>query len=180
MAPVWSLIGVAAALAWVAILRWSDRHPRRRMWPPHRASLRTASWAWGLTVAIYLGVLQAGFAAPNALGLPGWLRWGAGLTLSLAGSVPHTLGTLALGLKATSGWPGPLATSGIYRWRRHPQYIGQGAMLLGMAVVGGTFWALWPALAGCAALVWAARVEDRHLAATHPGHAAYRRATRAI
>jgi len=177
MAALWSAFGVGAALGWVAILWWSDRHPARRLWPPLHGTPGTAVWAWGLTIAIYLGTLQAGFAAPNALDLPGWLRWGVGLTLSIGGGIPHTWGTLALGVKPTSGWPAPLVTHGPYGWHRHPQYLGQAIMLLGLAIVGGTLWAVWPALAGAAALIYAARVEDRHLAARYPEHTAYRART---
>ncbi len=177
MAPVWSAIGCAAALAWVILLLWSDRYPQTRLWPPHQGNLITAAWAWGLTILIYLGAIQAGFAAPNALGLPGWLRWGLGGALSVLGSIPHTWGTLSLGLRGTSGWPVPLITHGIYARSRHPQYLGQAVMLLGLAVLGGTLWGLWPALAGAGALLLAARIEDRHLAAISPEHSDYARRT---
>ncbi|MEM1389330.1 MAG: methyltransferase [Pseudomonadota bacterium] len=179
-AMLWSLVGVSAAVAWIGLLRYSDTRPDTRLWPPHQGSLPTAVWAWGLTLLIYLGVLQAGFADPNSLGLSQALRWGLGGALVVAGTIPHSWGTLALGIKGTSGYPVALSRGGIYGWRRHPQYLGQTLMLLGLAVFAGTLWAVWPAVAGACALGYAAFVEDRHLAATAPEHAAYRGATRAF
>ncbi|MDF0599548.1 methyltransferase [Psychromarinibacter sp. C21-152] len=177
MPALWSALGAAAALGWAAVLLWSDRHPPRRLWPPHEGRWRTAAWAWALTVAIYVGAIRAGFHEAAQPVLPDWLRFGAGGLLSVAGSALHSWGTWDLGLKATSGWPAPLVTRGSYASSRHPQYLGQSAMLIGIALLAGTPPALWPALAGVAALLLAARVEDRHLAATAPGHAAYRART---
>ncbi len=170
--------GLLAAVLWIAILWWSDRHRSARIWPPLVPGRWTAAWAWGLTILIYVGVIRAGggddFLAPV------WLRWGVGGGLSVAGSVLHGWGTVGLGLKGTSGWPVPLKTDGAFGHRRHPQYLGQSCMLLGLAVLLGGGWALLAALAGIAALIYAALVEDRHLAQTAPGHAAYRARTRLL
>ncbi len=166
-------IGLLAAAAWIALLKWSDANPEKRLWPPRHGSWGTAAWAWGLTILIYVGLIRVAAIDFNVLGLPAWLRWGVGGGISLVGSAVQTWGASNLGLKGTSGWPVGLVTNGAYARLRHPQYLGQIATLIGIAIFAGSLLA-WPvALAGSAALVYAARVEGRHLAATQPGHAAY-------
>lgn len=125
----------------------------------------TAAWAWGLTIAIYMGQIGAAAADWNAWGWPAWLRHGLGGGLSLLGSAYQSWAVLVLGLKGTSGWPVARETGGPYGQMRHPQYAGQMATFLGIAI-----WAASPAawaigLAGCSALILAGRVEDRFLPA---------------
>lgn len=164
------LLGLGAAALWVAILLWSDRQSARRLWPPHRGRVTTAAWAWALTIAIYVGQIGAGAEQWNAFGWPAWLRHGVGGGLSILGSLYQSWGVAVLGLKGTSGWPVSLATTGPYAQTRHPQYLGQVATFIGIAI-----WSASPAawvigIAGCSALILAARVETRHLARTAPGH----------
>ncbi|MEM1361195.1 MAG: methyltransferase [Pseudomonadota bacterium] len=163
-------LGLGASLLWIALLIYSKRQPDRRIWPPLRYFWLTAIWAWGLTIAIYVGQIGAGTTEWNAWGWPGWLRHGLGGGLSLLGSAYQSWAVLVLGLKGTSGWPVPLVTNGPYAQMRHPQYLGQMATFLGIAI-----WCASPAafvigLAGAAALVLAARVENRFLAETQTDH----------
>ncbi|MCV6596355.1 MAG: phosphatidylethanolamine N-methyltransferase family protein [Mangrovicoccus sp.] len=125
----------------------------------------TAAWAWGLTIAIYMGQIGAAAADWNAWGWPAWLRHGLGGGLSVLGSAYQSWAVLVLGLKGTSGWPVAREARGPYAQMRHPQYAGQMATFLGIAI-----WAASPAawaigLAGCGALILAGRVEDRFLPA---------------
>jgi protein-S-isoprenylcysteine O-methyltransferase Ste14 len=166
-------LGLGASALWIAILLWSDRQPHRRLWPPLRGTWITALWAWGLTVLIYVGLIRACTADWNPLDLPVWLRWGLGAGLSTVGSVIQTQGMIALGLRGTSGWSKTLVTTGVQARWRHPQYLGQIMTLVGIALFAGTIWGWLVVAAGSAALVYAARVEDRFLAQRYPEHAAY-------
>lgn len=169
------LLGLGAATLWIVILMWSDLVPGRRLWPPRRGSWVTAAWAWGLTVAIYMGQIGAGYEQWNALGWPGWVRHGIGGGLSLLGSLYQSWAVAVLGLRGTSGWPVPLATTGPYAQMRHPQYLGQMATFVGIAIWSASPAAALIGVAGCLALTVAARVETRHLARTVEGHSDWAR-----
>lgn len=173
MAGMWIALGVGASTAWIGLLAWSDRNPSRRLWPPHRGGWLTAAWAWALTIAIYVGEIYAAAADFNTLDLPAWFRWIVGGGVSLAGTAVQSWGAANLGLMGTSGWPAGLVTHGAYARLRHPQYLGQIATLIGIAIFAGSLLA-WPvAIAGSVALYYACVVEDRHLEATQAGFGAY-------
>lgn len=164
------LLGIGAAALWAAILFWSDRYPERRLWPPRKGNAVTAGWAWALTICIYVGQIGAGYEQWNMLNWPAWLRHGIGGGLSIAGSAYQSWAVVVLGLKGTSGWPVPLVTQGPYAQMRHPQYLGQLATFVGIAIWSASPAAALIGLAGCAALVHAARTETRHLAQTQAEH----------
>ncbi len=172
---VWLSLSLGASAAWGAILFLSDRGIRR-IWPPARGNWPTAIWAWGLTTAIYVGLINAATADWNGLGWPGWLRWGiGGAGLTLLSFWVQGRGIVDLGLAGTSGWDVGLVTDGAYARRRHPQYAGQIASLVGLAILGASSAALVAAVAGCAALFYASLVEDRDLARRFgAAHARYR------
>ncbi|MBD3678078.1 MAG: hypothetical protein HUJ27_06695 [Rhodobacteraceae bacterium] len=173
-------LGLGAALMWILILLWSDARPAQRFWPPNRGNVFTAAWAWVLTILIYVGLIRTASADWNALDLPMGLRWGLGGTFSVVGSVIQSWGTLALGLKGTSGWHVGLVHQGPYARMRHPQYAGQIGMLMGVALISGTDIGWMIVALATVALVMAARVEDRFLAALHPEHDPYREKVRAF
>ena len=167
------IIGIGASALWLAILVWSDARPDRRLWPPARGSWLTAIWAWGLTILIYIGLIRTCTAEWNPLNLPTWLRWGLGGGLSTWGSIVQTRGIAAIGLKGTSGWSDQLVTSGVHARWRHPQYVGQIATLVGIAIFAGTVVGWVVVATGTAALIYAAWVEDRFLGTQFPEHADY-------
>ncbi|WP_417248778.1 methyltransferase family protein [Celeribacter sp.] len=163
------ILGLFGAGAWLVILAHASRAPAKRLWPPRRATLWTVVWSWGLTIAIYVGLIRLGLAEGNALGLSDGLRFGIGLPITVAGSVLQSWGTAALGLRATSGWPkgadtpDMASTKGPYCFTAHPQYIGQSMSFVGIALASGGIWVWVVAVAGCFALLRAAQVEDVHL-----------------
>ena len=169
----WIWTSLAASAAWGVILIVSDRG-WARIWP--RGGWLTASWAWGLTTLIYVGLIRGASADWNALGWNVWLRWGiGGAGLTLASFWVQGRGIWDLGLKGTSGWDVGLVETGAYATRRHPQYAGQVLSLVGLGILGGSAGGLLAAAAGCAALVHASVVEDRWLARRYPdAHRAYR------
>ncbi|WP_071675192.1 methyltransferase family protein [Nioella nitratireducens] len=159
------ILGLGAPALWVGILAMSDRQPGHGPWPPRQGNLLTAIWAWGLTALIYVGLLRIWIGPPL---LPDAVRLGLGLPLAVLGSVLHGWATAALGLKATSGWDFGVVISGPYGLSRHPQYLGQIVSLWGLVLIIATGPALAIGLAATIALLYAARVEDRALAARHP------------
>ena len=68
--------------------------------------------------------------------------------------------------------------TGPYAVLRHPMYAGAGILLLGSGVALGTWWAVAPAVALMAAIVWRLLDEERFLSANLPGYDAYRLRTR--
>ncbi|TDL79537.1 hypothetical protein E2L08_09530 [Palleronia sediminis] len=142
----------------------------------------TAAWAWGLTVAIYVGLIRAGAAEWNALGWAAWLRWGiGGAVLTLMSFVVQGRGIVDAGLKGTSGWDAGLVTGGAYARRRHPQYAGQAISLIGLGILAAAPQVLAAAAAGVAALAPAGYAEDRALARRFGAlHDVYRAQVRAF
>ena len=97
--------------------------------------------------------------------------------LVLAGLVLVVLGIIGLG-RALTASPVPkddaeLVTGGLYSLVRHPIYTGLLVVGLGLVAFGASGWhvGLWFGL--LALLDGKARWEERMLAATHPGYAAY-------
>ena len=164
----WLAVSLCASGLWGVILFVSSRG-WARLWPPSKGSWFTAFWAWGLTTAIYVGLIRAASADWNALGWNWWLRWGVGgVGLTLASFWIQGRGIVDLGLKGTSGWDVGVVTTGAYARRRHPQYAGQIVSLIGLGILGGALPGLVAAAAGCAALFYASVAEERWLARQHP------------
>jgi protein-S-isoprenylcysteine O-methyltransferase Ste14 len=128
--------------------------------------------------------------------LPPWPApgsWGYAwpLPLAIAGAVLFLIGLL---LAAQAFWrlgeslsplpepmPGaPLVTRGAYARCRHPLYQAILLCSLGVALALGSLLHLALLLGLAAVLGGKARREERALAATHPGYAAYRASTAAI
>lgn len=169
------LLGICATAIWMVILITSERTPETRRWPPRQGNLVTALWAWGLTALIYLGLAQTWGQA--SLLTPA-MRYGFGLPLVVLGGGLHAWATATLGLKGTSGWDVGLVTTGPYALCRHPQYLGQIISLFGLAALIGSADSLNLGVAASAMLLYGSGVEDRALAARHPGlFASYRAKT---
>ena len=171
----WLLISLGASSIWAVILFVSDRGITR-IWPPRSGGWVSAIWAWGLTTAIYVGLINAGSESWNVLDWPAWFRWGiGGVALTALSFWVQGRGIWDLGLAGTSGWDVGLIESGSYARRRHPQYAGQIVSLVGLGLLFAAPSSLIAAAAGCAALGYASWVEDRALARRHgAAHAAFR------
>jgi len=160
------LLGLCATALWAVILIMSDRVPEQGPWPPRRGNLTTALWAWGLTTLIYVGLVQSWGQASL---LPAPVRYTFGLPLAVIGSLLHAWATSMLGLRGTSGWDVGIVTKGPYAICRHPQYLGQIVSLIGLAILIGSSDSLNLGLAASIMLLYGSGVEDRALAARHPG-----------
>ncbi|MGI3184061.1 methyltransferase family protein [Nioella aestuarii] len=159
------ILGLSATVIWTVILILSDRQPGHGPWPPRKGNFFTATWAWGLTTLIYVGLVQTWGQSPV---LPAGLRFGLGLPLAAIGSVVHTWATAALGLKGTSGWDVGIATRGPYALCRHPQYLGQIVSIVGLALIIGSPEALILGVAASLMLGYGSRVEDLAIQSRHP------------
>jgi protein-S-isoprenylcysteine O-methyltransferase Ste14 len=71
-----------------------------------------------------------------------------------------------------------VARGGPYRYVRHPGYIGSGLILIGPALLLGSWWALLPASLGVAGYVLRTALEDRTLQSELEGYADYARQVR--
>src|SRR5262245_43194325 len=131
-------ITLAAQIVLFAFLWVSIALPDHRIWPPPtRQSWQfyltwLASWV-GLSGVFLLAVLD-----DNSLGLPTWLRLGAGIPVFLIGASILGWGFHALTLHTTLGLPGPFVRTGPYRWTRNPQYLGSCAYLASLPLLSGS------------------------------------------
>ena len=125
------------------------------------------------------------FGPQQLPGLPTWplqaaLPWRTlGALLLIAGGLIATLAALHLGSNLTplphprSG--GALVRSGLYRWVRHPIYLGVLAMALGWAVFVQSLASLGYCIVLALFLDIKSRREERWLVAHYPGYQAYQR-----
>jgi protein-S-isoprenylcysteine O-methyltransferase Ste14 len=101
-----------------------------------------------------------------------------GLTLMAAGETITVAGMLSLGRSfSIFSEVRELATSGLYRWVRHPLYLGEMIAVWGYVLAWSAPWAFACALLFTALQSWRAKVEERRLLQFHPAYAAYRQRT---
>ena len=99
----------------------------------------------------------------------------AGLSLMAAGEALTVAGMLSLGRSfSIFSEVRALATPGLYRFVRHPLYLGEIVAVWGYVLAWPAFWSIGCALLFTALQSWRARVEEGRLLAHHPGYAAYR------
>lgn len=196
-------VGGRAALIFCLIAAWSvrlgwtliGRRLREGHEDPRYAEIRrswgTGFW-WKSVFIVFLlqaivqwtiasGAIAGAIAANQA---PGWLAW-AGAGIALAG----------LGIEALADWqldrfkrrngPGKLLTEGLRAHVRHPNYSGEIAFWLGIAVIGidGGVWlaALSPAvIAVLLVFISGAPFLNERLSTTRTRYADYRRRTPAF
>ncbi|GDX81656.1 hypothetical protein LBMAG42_34670 [Deltaproteobacteria bacterium] len=135
---------LAVALAFLA----RDPERRRATWPTIAGALPSLA-ASGFVIA-------AGGSAP----------WSAAATLLVAaGTGVATMGLLSLG-RSFAVLPGvrTLRTTGLYRWVRHPIYLGETLILAGAATRLGV-WGAAGVLAVLPLVAWRILLEERLLSA---------------
>ena len=98
--------GLLPAAVILAALVWSIARPCWRLWPPHRSTVLHKILVWVLTMAIFASAVALRLLGWGTLALPGWLRWGFGLPLVVAGNAVVWSAIAGLGLGATSGEAG--------------------------------------------------------------------------
>lgn len=71
----------------------------------------------------------------------------------------------------------PVVDGGVYRYMRHPLYVGHGLRLVGYSLMNGFFLYVVVSLSTIGLLYWRAVMEERRLSRDEPEYAAYRRRT---
>jgi len=168
----WGLLYTILLAALVLRFRDPDAPVLEPARPVPDEPLRLVATHHILFYALLLGApLEAAFAGGVAA------RRGTGAALFGAGVLAYRLAGRALG-EALSPFVEPrtgagLVTAGLYRWVRHPMYLGQAAIAVGAPLTLGCRWTL--VISAAALIVLAIRVvlEEAALARTFPEYSLY-------
>ena len=134
---------------------------------------------WSAVAAQFAAIGAILWATRSVPPPPAWMTW-LGLALMLGGLALMLAAFLSLG-SALTPTPVPngrgVVATGVYRWVRHPIYVGLAVTMLGVVVRSPGVWPLlwWVVLVGI--LVTKSAWEERMLAAQHPEYHEYRNAT---
>ena len=150
-----------------ALLVYSVARPDRRIWPPPAQQTWQYYFVWVPTLLSFLLFIIIGIADWNSLNWPALIRWPIGGLLIVTGNVLAWGGVRQFGLKKTSGAEGSLVTTGMYRYSRNPQYVGDICTLVGWMVLSASIWAIPALLAGILAFVLAPFAEESWLEEIH-------------
>lgn len=177
------VIAVALSAAWgVAEQVFARRNRRGSGAASHERDKGSFQW---ITASVVGGMTIAGVCGFSGVGAVSSIRlWElSGALVFLAGVAIrlHAIAVLAnhFTSRVTILGEHKLVRDGLYRYVRHPSYLGQILILLGLGAVMGNVVAVWAApFATTVALLWRIRIEERAMA-EHFGAAyeEYRRAT---
>ncbi|MEQ9258606.1 MAG: methyltransferase [Roseovarius sp.] len=177
-----SLAGLESTLLWAGLavagltlagLVWSALIPARRIWPPEAYGPLTPYAVWSLTGLLAGALIGLGVLGWGGMGLPQWVRYGAGGLLIVLGNLAVWAEVAAFGFRKTSGAEGGLRTDGLYRVSRHPQYVADVAMVTGWCLLAASAPAALPGAGVVLVLLAAPLAEEPWLEERHG--AAYRR-----
>ncbi len=116
--------------------------PEKRIWPPPGRFSWQFWWIWSLTILSLLGLFAIAALDGNTFLFAHWSRFVLGGSLFVGGSVFAMWGVVTLSWHASSGLKAKLITTGPYRYTRNPQYVGDFAILLGVAVFSNSLLAM--------------------------------------
>lgn len=155
-----SAVGLLSGLILIAGLTWSTFRPSKRVWPPDGDRGTIPIIAWGLTLAVFGAAIGLGIMDWGTLWTPVWLQWAVGPIMIVTGNLVAWWGAFSIGLKATSGLIGELVTTGPYHFSRHPQYVADMVILVGLGLLFSSLW-VWPVVVvGVAAFALAPFAEE--------------------
>ncbi|MDQ6988868.1 MAG: isoprenylcysteine carboxylmethyltransferase family protein [Mariprofundaceae bacterium] len=149
---------------------WCYQHgltePKYRLLYSVVAVLSTAAWLF------YVQQLPDApfYAWDGTMQMLFWLIQAVGLLIALAAFSPID-GLVFLGLKKAKSGQDPFVVQGVYRWMRHPMYMG--AMLILLAMPEQTWNGFHFTLVICLYFILGSRLEERRMLAEHPDYADY-------
>lgn len=173
-----SVFTAASIFPTVYLVRKNPAALRRRMHAGPRAEARTTQKIVVTVAFADLFVMMAFSAFDHRMGwstVPVWLCLlgdvliAAGLSIAMRVIIENSYAaatvTVESGQEVTSG--------GLYRFVRHPMYVGNVIMMLGIPLALGSYWGLLFVIPGVAALVLRILDEERLLTEELPGYRNY-------
>lgn len=173
----------ASLLPTIYLARTRPAALQRRMHAGPRAETRTAQKII-ITGSFVTLFLMAAFSAFDHRmgwsGVPGWLcvlgdvLVAAGLTVAMLVIVENSYAAATVTVEAGQR----LASGGLYKFVRHPMYVGNVIMMVGMPLALGSYWGLAFVIPGIAALVFRILDEEELLSQELAGYSEYRERVR--
>jgi protein-S-isoprenylcysteine O-methyltransferase Ste14 len=143
--------------------------PEKRIWPPPSKSSWQFWWIWSLTISSLLGLFAIAALDWNTFVFVHWFRFVLGGSLFFGGSAFALWGVFTLSWHATAGLTAKLMTTGPYRYTRNPQYAGDFAVLLGIAVFSNSLLAMILSIMGIFCFCMAPLAEEPWLRQQYGG-----------
>lgn len=173
----------ASLLPTIYLARTRPAALQRRMHAGPQAETRTAQKII-ITGSFVTLFLMAAFSALDHRmgwsGVPGWLcvlgdvLVAAGLTVAMLVIVENSYAAATVTVEAGQR----LASGGLYKLVRHPMYVGNVIMMVGMPLALGSYWGVAFVIPGIAALVFRILDEEELLSQELAGYSEYRKRVR--
>ena len=136
------LLSMVIHYAYLGIVVWSVVFPARRIWPP----LQKWTWKYIVSWGLFLGAVGSDIImmlyGQSSLMPIGDEKYYLGMPLVIVGFLFLGWGIHTLGMERTSGVAGEFISTGLYKFTRNPQYIGDILLFSGMMVISNSFWSV--------------------------------------
>jgi protein-S-isoprenylcysteine O-methyltransferase Ste14 len=151
---------------------------QRRMHAGPRAETRAAQKVIITSSFLVLFVMMAFSALDHRMGwsaVPAWLSLfgdalvAAGLGLAMLVIIQNSYAAATVTVEAGQ----KVASGGVYKFVRHPMYVGNVIMMVGMPLALGSYWGLLFVIPGIAVLVFRILDEEKLLVEDLPGYREY-------
>lgn len=151
---------------------------QRRMHAGPRAETRAAQKVIITSSLVVLFAMMAFSALDHRMGwstVPPWVSVfgnvlvASGLSLAMLVIIQNSYAAATVTVEAGQ----KVASGGVYKFVRHPMYVGNVIMMVGMPLALGSYWGLLFVLPGVAVLVFRIRDEEKLLTQDLPGYREY-------
>lgn len=182
----WVFIAVFTATSIVPTIYLARTNPaalRRRMRAGPRAETRTVQKIIMIGFSVDLFAMMALSAFDHRMGwstVPVWLCLlgdvlvAAGLSIAMLVIIQNSYAAATITVEAGQ----TLASDGLYKFVRHPMYVGDLVMMVGMPLALGSYWGLLFVIPSVLLLVFRILDEERLLTGELPGYREYARRVR--
>ncbi|OBI11943.1 hypothetical protein A5712_00880 [Mycobacterium sp. E2327] len=177
----WVFLAVFTVASLVPTIYLAKVNPaalRRRMHAGPRAETRAAQKVIITSSFLVLFVMMAFSALDHRMGwstVPVWLSLfgdvlvAAGLGLAMLVIIQNSYAAATVTVEAGQ----KVASGGVYKFVRHPMYVGNVIMMVGMPLALGSYWGLHFVIPGVAVLVFRILDEEKLLVQDLPGYREY-------